>query len=48
MGGGVKTAAQPRRTILAATDFSKPAKLVIPYAFELALLLNLVSSSSMS
>lgn len=31
----------PRRTILVTTDFSKPAKLVIPYAFKLALVLNL-------
>ena len=37
----MKTAAHPRRTILVATDFSKPGKLVIPYAFKLALLLNL-------
>lgn len=37
----MRTAAHPRRTILVATDFSKPAKLVISYAFKLALLLNL-------
>lgn len=35
------TAAHPRRTILVATDFSKPGKLVVPYAFKLALALNL-------
>jgi nucleotide-binding universal stress UspA family protein len=37
----MRTAAHPRRTILVATDFSKPAKLVIPYALKLALVLNL-------
>lgn len=37
----MKTAAHPRRAILLATDFSKPGKLVIPYAFKLALVLNL-------
>lgn len=37
----MRTAAHPKRTILAATDFSKPAKLVVPYAFKLALALNL-------
>lgn len=37
----MRTAAHPRRTILVATDFSKPAKLVIPYAFKLARVLNL-------
>ena len=31
----------PRRTILVATDFSRPGKLVVPYAFKLALVLNL-------
>ncbi len=39
--GNMRTAAHPRRTILVATDFSKPAKLVIPYALKLALVLNL-------
>jgi len=37
----MRTAAHHRRTILMATDFSKPSKLVIPYAFKLARLLNL-------
>ncbi|MDX2251574.1 MAG: universal stress protein [Nitrospira sp.] len=37
----MKTAAHPKRTILVATDFSKPVKLVVPYAFKLALALNL-------
>lgn len=37
----MRTAAHPRRTILVATDFSKPGKLVVPYAFKLALVLNL-------
>lgn len=36
----MKTSAHPRRSILVATDFSKPAKLVIPYAFKLASVLN--------
>lgn len=35
------TTAHRRRAILVATDFSKPATLVIPYAFKLAGLLNL-------
>lgn len=37
----MRTAAHPKRTILVATDFSKPGRLVIPYAFKLALALNL-------
>ncbi len=37
----MRTATHPRRTILVATDFSKPAKLMIPYAFKLAGVLNL-------
>lgn len=37
----MRTVGQPKRTILAATDLSAQAKLVIPYAFKLALLLNL-------
>ncbi|MGE3976477.1 MAG: universal stress protein [Nitrospira sp.] len=37
----MKIAAHPRRTILVATDFSKPGKLVVPYAFKLALALDL-------
>lgn len=37
----MRTAARPRQALLTATDFSKPAKLVIPYAFKLARLLNL-------
>ena len=39
--GSMKTAAHPRRTILVATDFSKPGKLMVPYAFKLAQVLNL-------
>lgn len=37
----MRTAAHPKRAILVATDFSKPGKLVVPYAFKLALALNL-------
>lgn len=37
----MRTAAHPRRTILVATDFSKPSKHLIPYAFRLAGVLNL-------
>ncbi|MGQ0555110.1 MAG: universal stress protein [Nitrospiraceae bacterium] len=37
----MRTASHHRRTILVATDFSKPSKLVIPYAFKLAHVLNL-------
>jgi nucleotide-binding universal stress UspA family protein len=37
----MRTPAHPRRAILAATDFSKPGKLVVPYAFKLARVLNL-------
>ena len=37
----MKTAAHPRQTILVATDFSKPEKLVVRYALKLALVLNL-------
>jgi len=37
----MRTAAHPKRSILVATDFSKPGKLVVPYAFKLALALNL-------
>ena len=37
----MRSAAHPKRTILVATDFSKPGKLVVPYAFKLALALNL-------
>ncbi len=37
----MRTAAHPKQAILVATDFSKPGKLVAPYAFKLALALNL-------
>lgn len=37
----MRTAAHPKQAILVATDFSKPGKLVVPYAFKFALALNL-------
>lgn len=40
-GGSMRAAAHPKRTLLVTTDFSKPARLMIPYAFKLASVLSL-------
>ena len=41
MGEKHENRSASKTTILVATDFSKPGKLVVPYAFKLALALNL-------